>query len=742
MYRLTSFRLFSTGLLLTAAALAQSSLEGRITDAKGALIPDARIELKSADRTVASATSDSTGSFRVPSLAPGDYQLTIVATGFFDGRFDLLLKPRQAQSLRITLQPKTQLRSQINVQATVAALDTQQTGTSRVLTHHDLEQLPAPLRKDVPTLAENIAPGAVGSHDNFVHVRGNELSLHEFINGVSFLDNAHQHFTPGISPEIFQSVNVITGGFPAEFGNRFGGVLDITTRSGRDIHGHGSLSLGVGTVKNDDASAEYGGSVGKWGYYVFAGGFSSNRFLNPPVFYEAHDFGTGERVAVQVDYQGKSDTLKLLATGGRSDFDLPNTPDQQSALRNSSRQLDSQTAILNWQHVFSPQTLLSTSVYERTVSDHLYPTSDPVTEFGQGSRNTQTLGLKSDFTHSWHGHTIKAGVDLSRLRLLESFDYNPRSEETPLAAFNFAGASHGGQASLYVQDHFSPIANFTVDAGLRWDHFDLVQTRVQVSPRLGVAYHIGRTHSVIHIAYNRFFTPPPIEYALLSAHLGEQVGFEPAQPYRQNYYEVGWTQQFTSKFIAEFSAYRHTGSNSFENTELGISRIFVPTNFSSALARGAEVALNLRQLEKFGISGRLQYAVAQVEFFGPVTGGYTDEALAIGEIIRPVFDQRHTATASIYFRNPWRDFWSGMNFRYGSGNPAVVDGRAFTLPQHFVADFAAGFTLWKHEKQNLGFEFNALNLSDNRYQISKESELTPIQFAPRRVFSGRLRWHF
>jgi hypothetical protein len=273
------------------------------------------------------------------------------------------------------MQPKSQLTSRVEVQAIIASLDTQQTGTSRVLTHHYLDQLPAPQRKDVPTLAENIAPGAVGSHDNFVHVRGNELSLHEFINGVSLLDNAHQHFTPGISPEIFQSVNVITGGFPAEFGNRFGGVLDITTRSGRDIHGHGSISLGVGTVKNNDASAECGGSVGKWGYYLFAGGFSSNRFLNPPEFNEAHDFGTGERVAAQIDYQGKSDIVKLLATGGRTDFELPNTAEQQSDLRNASRQLDSQTAILNWQHVFSSKTLLSTSVYERTVSDHLFPTS-------------------------------------------------------------------------------------------------------------------------------------------------------------------------------------------------------------------------------------------------------------------------------------------------------------------------------------------------------------------------------
>ncbi len=728
--------------LLTAAALGQSSLAGQVSNNKGEAVPNTHLELRVGDRVTASAVSDSSGSFRFPVLAPGEYQLSVTADGFFDARFDLLLKPRQTQSLSVTLQPKSEVKSQVDVQSIIEPLDTEQTGTSRVLTHHDLEQLPAPLRKDVPTLAENFAPGAVASHDNFVHLRGNELSLHEFINGVSFLDNAHQHFTPGISPEIFQSVNIITGGFPAEFGNRFGGVLDITTRSGRDIHGHGSLALGVGTVKNDDASAEYGGSVGHWGYYVFAGGFSSNRFLNPPVYYEAHDFGTGERVATQIDYQGKSDLIKLLATGGRTDFELPNTPDQQADSRNSSRQLDSQTAILTWQHVFSPRTLLSTSAYERTVSDHLYPTSDPVTEYGNGSRNTQTIGIKSDFTHSWHGHTLKGGVDLSRYRLLEAFAYDPRDEESSLSAFEFSGASHGGQAAIYVQDHFSPVSNLTVDAGLRWDQFDLIETRAQVSPRIGIGYHITRTNSVVHAAYNRFFTPPPIEYALLSAYLGSLDGLGPAQAYSQNYYELGWTQQFTPKFTAEFSVYRHTGSNSFENTEIGITRLFVPTNFSSARARGAEVALTLRQLEKLGISGRLQYAIAQVEFIGPNTGGYTDEVLFPGEVVRPVFDQRHTATASLYYRRKWRDLWSGMNFRYGSGTPAVVEGSAFTLPQHFVADFAAGFTLWTHEKQNLAFEFNALNLTDNRFEISKESELTPIQYAPRRVFSGRLRWHF
>ena len=89
------------------------------------------------------------------------------------------------------------------------------------------------------------------------------------------------------------------------------------------------------------------------------------------------------------------------------------------------------------------------------------------------------------------------------------------------------------------------------------------------------------------------------------------------------------------------------------------------------------------------------------------------------------------------YHHRWRNFWSGLNCRYGSGTP--VEEGAFRLPVHSTVDVASGLTLWQREPQRLDFEFEVINLSDNRYQIAKESELTPIQFAPRRVVSGRLK---
>jgi outer membrane receptor protein involved in Fe transport len=72
--------------------------------------------------------------------------------------------------------------------------------------------------------------------------------LNTFINGVSFWENPHTVFSSGVTPDIIQTANVITGGFPAEYGNRFGGVIDVVTKSGLSMNNEGSVTLGVGML--------------------------------------------------------------------------------------------------------------------------------------------------------------------------------------------------------------------------------------------------------------------------------------------------------------------------------------------------------------------------------------------------------------------------------------------------------------------------------------------------------------
>jgi TonB dependent receptor/Carboxypeptidase regulatory-like domain len=738
--------LFFLFLILFSASLsAQTAVDGTLRDRAGNAILNGTLVLQRPQGAIAEqTTADAAGKFHFAAVEAGAYTLKAEAPGFFPAIYNFVLRPRRPLSLALELEPKQSVQQKVEVHAGYLTVDPEKTGSSYTFTHQDLEKLPDPLTDATNDLVTNLMPGASDSHDNFLAVRGTEFSLHEFINGVSFLDNTQPQFSPGISPQIFETVDLMTGGFTPEYGNRFGGVLDITTRSGADLAGHGDVNFRGATVENYDLNADYGGQYRGLGYYFFLDGFTSGRFLDPPEPQELYDFGKGSRATAQLDWHaGNQDAFKLLLMGGGDNFQQPNTRDDQAAGRDAQRHLRQQTAILTWLHTFSPQTLVSTSVYERVGSDRVLPTTDPITPFSTASRSPLTLGIKSDVSHDWHGHFFKAGVDLTRLREDESFFFDSRGD--PDVFPPFGGGLLGAQASAYVQDHFSPVRNLSVDLGLRYDYFDLVDTGVQTSPRVGLAYHFTKTNSVVHAAYNRYFSPPPIEYSLLASFIGHNA-VDPDQrvgdvrPYTQNYFEVGWAQELRLRTSLELNAYLHTGHNSFENHEISISRIFVPINFHTARSEGLELVLNLRPWERLGISGRFQYALAKTYFYGPITGGFAgDEPLEPGERIVPAFDQTHTGTAQIFYHNRWRGFWTGSVLRYGRGT--MIEGGA-RLPQHFTCDLASGIDLWNAEPRRLALEFDITNVSNSIYQIAKESDEIPIQYAPSRTVGGSLKFHF
>jgi hypothetical protein len=726
-------------------AFAQTSIEGLVVSSKGDAIPGAHVTLRRAEGSVTvSVATDPRGRFVFQAVEAGDYRLTAEHDGFFAATYEVVLRPRQPLSVSLELTPRTSVQQTVEVQAGYLTVDPQKTGSSYTFTHNSLEKLPEPLIESTNDLVTNLMPGASDSHDNFLAVRGTEFSLHEFINGVSFLENTQPQFSPGVSPQIFETVDLMTGGFTPEYGNRFGGVLDVTTRSGADLGGRGSVNFRGATYDNFDLNAEYGGQAGKLGYYFFVDGFTTARYLDPPEPKELFDFGKGARATAQFDFRtGSKDTLKLLLMGGGANFQQPNLAEDQEVGRNAQRHLRQQTAILSWLHTFSPETLLSTSWYERVGADRVLPTSEPETPLSFASRAPLTVGVKSDLSHFWRGHVFKAGVDLVRLRELESFFFDGRGD--PDVFPPFSGGLKGGEASVYVQDHFSPVRNLVVDLGLRYDYFDLMDTHAQLSPRVGLAYHFNRTKSVLHAAYNRYFSPPPIEYSVLASFIGNNA-VDPDQrvgnvrAYTQNYFEAGWAQELHPRISLELNAYLHTGHNSFENHEISITRVFVPINFRTARSQGLEAVLNMRQLERLGIAGRFQYALSKTYFYGPITGGFAgDEPLVAGERIIPAFDQTHTGTAQFIYSRRWRNFWAATAMRYGSGT--IVEG-GDRLPQHLTADLATGLTVWNTEPRRIDLEFDVTNVSNSVYKIAKENEEIPIQYSPARTVGGSLKFRF
>jgi hypothetical protein len=316
MLRVLSLLLLTITCLL-AIATAQTAVDGMLRSADQA-VAGASVTLQRAEGSVAQqTTSDASGKFHFAAVEAGAYTMSADAQGFYVATYNFVARARQPQSLTMELRRKQLFQQTVEVKAGYLTIDPEKTGSSYTFTQQDLERLPDPLIDTTNGLVNNLMPGASDSHDNFLAVRGTEFSLHEFINGVSFLDNTQPQFSPGVSPQIFETVDLMTGGFTPEYGNRFGGVLDITTRSGAALGGHGDVNFRGATVANYDFNADYGGQAGRLGYYFFLDGFTSARFLNPPEPDELYDFGKGSRGSMQLDWRaGNKDSLKLLLMGG------------------------------------------------------------------------------------------------------------------------------------------------------------------------------------------------------------------------------------------------------------------------------------------------------------------------------------------------------------------------------------------------------------------------------------------
>jgi outer membrane receptor protein involved in Fe transport len=181
---------------------------------------------------------------------------------------------------------------------------------------------------------------------------------------------------------VIEVANVMTGGFSAEYGNRFGGVLDIVTKSGFDMDRRGSVTVNGGQANRENVSGDFGGHGEKLAYYVFGSAFQSDRFLSPPDPRAIHDRGRGAHGAFQLDARPNAgNSLRLMVMGDGSNFDIPITPlDEElrpaAQTREWTRQ---QTAMLGWSRTFSNQTLLRTSFYQRWSRSRSLPAQGPLT---------------------------------------------------------------------------------------------------------------------------------------------------------------------------------------------------------------------------------------------------------------------------------------------------------------------------------------------------------------------------
>ncbi|HWP84534.1 MAG TPA: carboxypeptidase regulatory-like domain-containing protein, partial [Terriglobia bacterium] len=247
------------GLTASAWAQGESAIHGTVVASDGSALPGAEVVLHGGPlpeplRT----TAGPDGHFGFQRLVPGEYELIISRESFQTSRFRLTLRPREVQNVTLEL-PLSPVEQSLEVSAEAYLIPTLHSPGSTLLSPNRMTSLPLPQRTNLPEAILTSSPGMIRGHDDFVHIRGQEIALNPFINGVSFWENTHSVFSAGLGVDYIESMNVMTGGFAAEYGNRFGGVLDVVTKSGFTMDNGGSVTLGLGTSLRHNLSMEYGG---------------------------------------------------------------------------------------------------------------------------------------------------------------------------------------------------------------------------------------------------------------------------------------------------------------------------------------------------------------------------------------------------------------------------------------------------------------------------------------------------
>ena len=767
-----------------ARAQSEAAIRGQIVAAAdGSPLGQGRVTLKSISTEASTETTvDSTGRFTFQGVSPGEYMVSGSCEGFEGRDVRVVLEPREIRAVTLALEVRP-LNVSVNVTADVPSLPGTHSPSSTTLTADRLDALPVSQRMTFPDALVTAAPGMIRGHDDFVHIRGEEVALNPFINGVAFWENPHAVFSAGFSPDVIETANVMTGGFPAEYGNRFGGVVDIVTKSGLRMDHRGSVTLNGGEAGRRNVLGEFGGRRSRVGYYVFGSMFESDRFLSPPAPEAIHDHGRGGHVFFQLDGNlGDAGSLRAVVMGDGTNFEIPKTP-EDAALRplaNANQRTRQQTAIAGWTRASSNMTV-SASFYQRWSRSQLSPAAGPLTAQAEEERELRTLGGKVDVTRLAGRHAIKAGLDAVSLRPDEYLAYNyggfrnfahlvglPHIHITD-NVITFAGRESGGQVSGYLQDNVQISDRVTADVGLRVDRYDLLLAATHASPRLNFAVQVGGG-AVVHASYNHFFVPPPIEGVLSSgAGLTERiaeigVALPPVQPTTEHQVEVGASAP-AGPLQLGLTGYYRASDNPVHTTVWPDTHLYSYASFDRASAYGLEAKAGIPRLARYGVTGYLNYALGRVYFYNPVTGGFVTEAEHLentNRFLAPM-DQTHTLTAGLTYRHARTGVFAGTAMEYGSGTPMEHGGAAdehaegeadhthaesaegaSRVPGHFTANISMGIDLLKgqNRRPKLSLQIDIENIANNVYLIAQEGEFTPGQYSIPRLIAATVKIRF
>ena len=734
---------------------------GAAAEASGTLLSQA-IQLRLAFST------DDQGRYTARHLPFGVYRLNIERPGFNSVSTLVTIRSEVPLDYTVTLRV-AQIETAVVVQDSDTLLDPRRTAPAYHIGQDTLnDRLASTPARAVIDLVES-QPGWLVEANGVLHPRGAEYNTQYVIDGFPVVDNRSPGFAPGLDADDIQSMNVRTAGYPAEYGRKLGGVIEVTTTENTTAGWHGSAMFDGGSFStaSGEVSAQYARGATVAGVSVDSA--HTGRYLDPPVVenFTNKASGGGASARFATSWNDKS-RLSVAVSSRRNDFLVPDELLQYDAGQRQDRRSEETTGQIAYQDTLAPWLLASIRAMVRDLSADLWsnPLSTPIlANQSRGFRESYVGGSLS----AHHGiHEMKAGGEAIRTSVHENFGYqisDPSYFEPDVPPqFQFAQRRVGFEGSVFAQD-LMQVGHWTFSAGLRWDSYQLLVHDSAFSPRLAAAWYWPRAGLVLRASYDRAFEIPAIENLLLASsaaaqHLTNAGTGLPVHPSRGDFYETGLSKSLFGRARLEASYFERHIRNFSDDDLLLNTGISFPIAFASAAIHGAEAKL---EIPRWGpLSGFISYSNMAGTGRLPVTGGlFLEDAgnLLHSSASFPVTqDQRNSAHARMRYQVVPR-VWLALGASYGSGLPVEIDttaninqlisqyGQAVVqrinfdrgrVRPSFSLDASAGVELWKHEKRSLRLQADVLNLTDRLNVINFAGLFSGTALAAPRMASVRV----
>ena len=636
-----------------------------------------------------------------------------------------------------------------------------QTGASTyTITSKDIEAEPG----GENTLLNQVilqAPGVAQDSFGQLHIRGEHNGLQYRLNGI-IIPEGISVFGQTLDPRLADSVKLIDGALPAEYGDRTAGIIDVQSKTGLFEPG-GQVGIYGGSHGQIAPSFDYGGSSGGFNYFV------SGDYTTDTLGIESPD-GSADPLhdrtkqwhgfAFLQDILDQNSSVTAILGTSNDMFQIPNTSGLEPAGIDGvtglgpngvlqangqstflSNDLDGRQREITHYGIFSY--LHSQGAFDFQVSvfgrySSLYYT--PGTPIGEllyngiaqtAYKRDEAYGLQAEGAwHAGESHTVRFGVvyqaddlvsDTSSLVLPVDGSGN-QSSDTPLTILD-DGTKHAWSYGLYVQDEWKLFPLLTVNYGVRFDQFQAFDAENQISPRVNAVWTPTDT-TTVHAGFSRYFSPPPIELvattdiALFDGTTAQADHTDDTpKAERADYYDVGVEQKLGDDLTLGLDSFYKASHNMIDEGQFGAPIILTPFNYLTGRQYGLEFTGTYSQGD---FSSYLNAAYERADGRDIVSSQFQfdpDDLTYIADHFIPL-DHQQIVSVSAGASYLWLGTRFSTDLIYGSGlrkDGATPNGDH--VPGYVQVNLGLSRAFELADAKGLTARFDVINLFDEKYEI-------------------------